>query len=117
MDEALESITAKVAIRATKAVLWHAATDAEELKRWFVRDARIDLREGGAYEFHWGKRNPGSGEFPVVMRGSCISVVPETTLKLTWNSPRWLLTFQLEDLGHETLLTVTAEGFVRGGGG
>ena len=48
------SIVQEVVIDAPADVVWRALTDAEELKRWFPIDARVEPRLGGSVWLSWG---------------------------------------------------------------
>lgn len=65
--------------------VWAAWTSSEGVKQWIVRDARIELRPGGAYEWYFLLDNrPG-------LRGGegcrVLSFSPERMLSFTWNAP------------------------------
>ena len=50
-----------VGIHASPAEVWLALTDPRELARWFVSEASIDLRAGGAYRWVFGEATGVSG--------------------------------------------------------
>jgi uncharacterized protein YndB with AHSA1/START domain len=47
-------ITRALYIAAAPERVYRAFTEREELERWFVTDADIELRPGGAYNLNWG---------------------------------------------------------------
>jgi uncharacterized protein YndB with AHSA1/START domain len=47
-------ITSELYIAAAPERIYRAFTEREELMRWFVTDADIELRPGGAYNLTWG---------------------------------------------------------------
>lgn len=57
MGQDTRTIEQEIAIAAPPDVVWRALTDAEELKRWFAVDARVDPGAGGKVWISWG---PGS---------------------------------------------------------
>jgi uncharacterized protein YndB with AHSA1/START domain len=46
--------TRELYIAAAPARVYRAFTERDELQRWFVTDAGIELRPGGAYNLTWG---------------------------------------------------------------
>ena len=109
------SSTFRITISQRPSVVWNALTRPNDLKRWFLREARLELYPDGNYKFFWGEKI--SGKYPVIMSGTCFEVVPEKFLKLTWNSPNDFVQFTLEGREDETLLTVHVDGFERGSKG
>ncbi len=67
-----------------RASVWKQWTTAEGL-RFVVKDARVDLRPGGFYEWYFLENNPPG------LRGSegcrILSFLPERMLSFTWNAP------------------------------
>ena len=57
--------------------LYAAWTEPEELRGWWPVEARVDLREGGEYEFRWPK-------IGVVLLGNYLEVRPGERLAFTW---------------------------------
>ncbi|GAB5558488.1 MAG: hypothetical protein SynsKO_01350 [Synoicihabitans sp.] len=105
-------------IAAPRARVWRALTDPPELATWFGREARVDLRVGGAYEILFLMDNPPGlqgGE------GNTInSFEPERWLDITWNAPpqfgplrdvRTHVRFELNDTGTETTVHLTHDGW------
>jgi uncharacterized protein YndB with AHSA1/START domain len=108
--------TFKVAISAPARTVWNALTNPDSLKRWFLREAVLELRPQGMYEFYWGERN-AAGNYPVVMSGQCLKVENEKILKLSWNTPEDFVQFSLEESGEETIVIAHVDGFERGSRG
>ena len=51
----MREIVKEVTVRATPDVVWRAITDAEELRRWFPIDARVQPGVGGSIWVSWGE--------------------------------------------------------------
>jgi uncharacterized protein YndB with AHSA1/START domain len=51
-----------IEIDAPVEAVWRAITEAEEVTRWYVQEARIDPRVGGTYEVSWGEGMDGASE-------------------------------------------------------
>ncbi|MCK6545352.1 SRPBCC domain-containing protein [Myxococcota bacterium] len=77
-----------------RAAVWSLWATAEGLKTWLVKDARVELRPGGAYEVLF------LDDRPVGTRGSegcrVLSFVRERMLSFTWNAPPHLATTRWE---------------------
>lgn len=58
-----------IEIDAPPEAVWRAITDAEEITRWYVPEARVDLREGGTYRVSWGEGMDGESEIAVIEPG------------------------------------------------
>lgn len=65
-------------IKASPERVFRALTEAEDLERWFVQKAEIDLRPGGAIRLEWG---PGSAEV-----GTIQVLEPPYRLSFTWEA-------------------------------
>lgn len=55
----------EIAIEAPADAVWRALTDAEELTRWFVEDARVTPGEGGTVWLSWGSDLAGESTIDV----------------------------------------------------
>lgn len=78
-------ITKEVVVAADRLTVWRAWTDPTELRTWFGRDARVELRVGGPYEILFLMDNPPGlqgGEGNTIQ-----SWEPNRFLAFTWNAP------------------------------
>ncbi len=66
----------EIFIRATPERVFRALTDKADLEAWFVKEATIDLRVGGALRLFWG---------PTFVEGTYLEVDPPHRLVFTWN--------------------------------
>ena len=55
-----------IEIDAPPEAVWRAITEAEEITRWYVPEAEVDLREGGRYRVSWGEGMEGTSEIAVL---------------------------------------------------
>jgi uncharacterized protein YndB with AHSA1/START domain len=81
----LPTISKRVEIAASAGEVWRAFTTAAGATGFFAPDAKIELRQGGAYELYFDpKARPGS-------RGSegmrVLAYLPERMLAFSWNAP------------------------------
>lgn len=51
----MKKVETEIEIEATPDEVWHALTNAEELKRWFPLDARVKPGPGGSVWLSWGE--------------------------------------------------------------
>lgn len=58
-----------IEIDAPLEAVWRAITDAEEITRWYVSEADVDLREGGTYHVSWGEGMDGESEIAALEPG------------------------------------------------
>ena len=89
-------------IQATPERVFKAITEKQELERWFVQKADIELRPGGTFRTEWA---PGVGE-----RGQVKEVKPSQLFSFTWEifSPTpTTITFALAKEQVGTLVTLT----------
>ncbi len=68
----------EVFINATPERVFQALTRKEELERWFVQKAELDLRPGGAISLDWG---PG-----MVETGKILVLEPPHRLSYSWEA-------------------------------
>ena len=107
-----KTIRKEVFIKATPERVFKALTQKEELERWFVQEAVVDLQPGGKIQTNWA---PGMGE-----HGKVQEVKPFELFSFSWEgqfspSPT-LLTFTLKLENDGTLLTLTHSGIGEGQG-
>lgn len=90
-------------IKAPAERVFRALTQKDELERWFVQIAEVELKPGGAIKTMW---TPEMGE-----HGKVVAVEPNKLFSFTWEGdftpPPTTLTFELEAENNGTLLTFT----------
>ena len=69
-------IEKEIFIRATPERVFRALTDKADLEAWFVKEATIDLRVGGALRLVWD---------PESVEGTFLEVDPPRRLVFTWD--------------------------------
>ncbi len=103
------SLEKELFIQASPERVFRALTEKDELERWFLVKAEIDLRPGGALRFDWG-----SGMSNV---GRIISLDPPYRLSYSWEalepSPT-TITFELTAENDGTLLRLVHTGIGEG---
>jgi len=72
------SLEKELFINATPERVFRALTEKEDLERWFLTKAEVDLRPGGAIRFEWG---PGAVEI-----GKILVLEPPHRLSYTWEA-------------------------------
>ncbi|HSW89012.1 MAG TPA: SRPBCC domain-containing protein [Candidatus Saccharimonadales bacterium] len=106
------TITKEIFIKATPQRVFKALTQKEELEKWFVQIAEVDLQPGGIIRTNW---TPEMGE-----HGEVKEVKPGEVFSFTWKgdfSPsETTLTFALKPENDGTLLTFTHSGIGEGKG-
>ncbi|HTP12915.1 MAG TPA: SRPBCC domain-containing protein [Bacteroidota bacterium] len=106
------TITKKQLIRATPERVFKALTQKEELERWFVKIAEVELKPGGTIRTEWA---PGVGE-----HGTVKEVKPPRLFRFTWEgqfSPTpTTISFELTKEQDSALLTLTHSGIGEGKG-
>ena len=102
-----------VGIHASPAEVFQALTDPGLLSRWFVSEASIELRPGGAYRWVFGEETSVSGPDPLIAAGEFVSIVPHELLRLhaVVEEVETDLEFRLDAWRDGTVLTVTHAGF------
>lgn len=107
-----KTITKERFIKATPERVFKALTEKAQLERWFVQQADIELKPGGAIRTNW---MPDMGE-----RGTIQEVVPGHSFVFTWEgdfSPQpTTLAFRLKEQDGGTLLSFTHSGIGEGAG-
>jgi uncharacterized protein YndB with AHSA1/START domain len=98
-----------ITIAAPIDVVWRALTDAEELTRWFPREARVTLGPGGSIWMRWDDRYDAE---------SLIEVwEPPRHLRIVFpaeGSRRLMTDYHLDGRGGSTVLRVVTSGFGAG---
>lgn len=72
------SIERELFINAPQERVFQALTEKEELERWFVQKADVDLRPGGALRFEWAADAVEVGTFQ--------SIEPSHRLRYSWEA-------------------------------
>ncbi len=100
-------------LKASPAEVYRALTEPEQLQRWFVEEASIDLREGG--EFRWVFGRPGGEPVsaPLVTTGRCAAVVKQELIRLKAliEDLETEVEFRIDPWRDGAILTVTHAGF------
>ncbi len=55
----------EIEIAAPIDLVWKAITNAAELSRWYVQEARVEEKEGGRYWVSWGSGQEGASRIEV----------------------------------------------------
>jgi uncharacterized protein YndB with AHSA1/START domain len=81
--ETTEEIRKTIVVDASPEIVFKALTDEKELVQWMPREAKMDARVGGEYEFkyHWGDRN-----LDTVLHGKILELEPNRRLSYTWDA-------------------------------
>ncbi len=107
-----KTITKSLFIRATPDRVFRALTQKEELERWFVKVADVELKPGGTIRTEWA---PGMGE-----HGTVKEVKPSRLFRFTWEgqfSPTpTTITFEIAEEKNGAFLTLTHSGIGEGKG-
>lgn len=102
------AVLKEVVIDAPPDVVWRALTDAEELKRWFPIDARVEPGLGGSIWISWG-----SG-----VEGKAPITAWEPNRHFQWTEERGpvklAIDFHLEAQGGKTVVRLVQSGFGAG---
>lgn len=107
-------IEQKVFVKAPVGDVFRALSDPSELRRWFLKSARVPAKAGEDYEFVWqgGYRH----------EGKVLEYVPNRRLSLSWPNrhggrTNWsTATFTVSKEGRGTLLHLRHAAFPREGG-
>jgi uncharacterized protein YndB with AHSA1/START domain len=102
------AFTRELFIAAAPERVYRAFTERDELTRWFVLDAELDLRPGGVYNLTWG---PGQH-----VEGTVVALDPPHRFTFNWLSDLGVTEIAVEFLAQAdgTLLRLTHAGI--GGG-
>ena len=102
-------IVKTIVVEAPPSQVFKALTDEKDLVQWMPKEAKMDARLGGEYEFkfYWAAKNAES-----VARGKIVELVPDKKLAYTFfstndpSSRASLLTWTLDEL-HDGSTRVT----------
>lgn len=83
MEPVVEEIKKTMVVDAPPEVVFKALTDERELIHWMPKEAKLDPRVEGKYEFkyHWASRN-----LDTVLKGNILEFVPNRRVSYTWDS-------------------------------
>jgi uncharacterized protein YndB with AHSA1/START domain len=78
-----EEIRKTIVVEAPPEAVFKALTDEKELVQWMPREAKMDARVGGEYEFkyRWADR-----ALDTVLRGKILELEPNRRLSYTWDT-------------------------------
>jgi uncharacterized protein YndB with AHSA1/START domain len=102
-----------IGIHASPAEVYQALTDPDLLRRWFVADAEIDLRPGGAYRWIFGPAIGDPNPETLVTTGEFLSVSKQELLRLKAmvEEAETEVEFRIDPWADGAILTVTHSGF------
>lgn len=99
-----KKVTVETTIEADAQEVWRALTEAEELKRWFPLDARVNPGPGGSIWLSWGEG--ADWEAPVEVWE------PNRHLRTVDPAPsKMAVDYFIESRGGETVLRIVHSGF------
>jgi uncharacterized protein YndB with AHSA1/START domain len=100
-------------LKASPAEVYRALTEPEELERWFVTEARVDLRPGGEFRWVFGRPGADPASAPLVTSGRCVAVVKQELLRLRAliEDLETEVEFRIDPWRDGAILTVTHSGF------
>ena len=96
-------------IKASPQRVFQALTTKEDLERWFLVKAEVDVRPGGAIRFEWGQ--------DMVEEGKILVCEPPHRLSYTWETfgpGPTTITFELTEENDGTRLHLTHTGIGEG---
>ncbi len=100
--------------QAKQETVFRALTDPQELTKWFLQDAQVQLKKGGTMKFVWSPKDKHEN--------TILELVPNRKLRITWPTMGWggtpktntYVTFNLTPRGKYTLLQIEHTGFGMG---
>lgn len=100
-------------IHASPAEVWRALTEPDELVRWFVAEAEVDLKPGGRFRWVFGRGSGDPGPTPLVTEGECLALARHETLRLRAliEELETEIEFRIDPWRDGSVLTVTHTGF------
>ncbi|MFD2168611.1 SRPBCC family protein [Tumebacillus lipolyticus] len=119
-DEALDTLAHLTGLAKTRQIVketvvpfpadrvYRAFIDSEQLVTWFVREADVDMRQGGSYRLR--------DQFPTDGTGYVLELVPNKRIRLSWqwymtSLPPTELSVELQSSSDETRVHVEHVGF------
>lgn len=103
----------EIEIDASRDAVWKAITDAEELTRWYVEDARVEPGEGGSQWVSWGQGTEVETRHQVWKPGErLVLTAPEGKEPTGWNAI--VIEYTLESAHGKTRLRLVQSGMPEG---
>jgi uncharacterized protein YndB with AHSA1/START domain len=119
MTETTDRIEKQIVLKAPRARVWRAITNARELGTWFGLDLHGELKEGETFRAKLTNKKYSH----ITLEMTVERMQPETLFSYRWHpnaiqedvdyssEPKTLVTFELEEHKDGTLLRVTESGF------
>jgi len=112
------AIVDSIAVKAPRATVFKALTDAKEMMRWFPTRVQSDARTGGKFKFEW---DFNAAEQNGSQTGAYLEVVPNEKISYTWQAGKepamsTTVTFTLSEADGETLVQLEHSGWGDGPG-
>lgn len=108
--EATRSLVKEIAIQAPPDAVWRALTDAEELRRWFPLDARVEPGKGGKIWVSWGEGMDGEQGIDIWEPGKHL----RTSVQGEGMPVPFATDYYIEVRGDTTILRLVSSGFGAG---
>ena len=109
------TITDAIVIRAPRATVFRALTDASELAQWMATSAESDPRQGGQFRYVFEFDDPSQNN---EQAGEYLEIVPDERVRLPWRFPfspkATTVDYALDGDGSETTVGFTHSGFEGG---
>jgi uncharacterized protein YndB with AHSA1/START domain len=107
---ATRSLVKEIAINAPPDAVWRALTDAEELRRWFPLDARVEPGKGGKIWVSWGEGMDGEQGIDIWEPGKHL----RTSVQSEGMPVPFATDYYIEVRGDTTVLRLVNSGFGAG---
>ena len=108
--DATRSLVKEIAIEASPDAVWRALTDAEELRRWFPLDARVEPGTGGKIWVSWGEGMDGEQGIDIWEPGKHL----RTSVQSEGMPVPFATDYYIEVRGDTTILRLVNSGFGAG---
>ncbi|HEX6644400.1 MAG TPA: SRPBCC domain-containing protein [Gemmatimonadales bacterium] len=109
-DAGTRSIGKEIAIAAPPDAVWRALTDAEELRRWFPADARVEPGVGGTIWVSWGGEMAWENPITIWEPGRHL----RTAMPAEPGAVPFAVDYYIEARGGATILRLVNSGFGSG---
>ena len=109
------TVTKEVLIDAPVEAVWKALTDAEELKRWFPLEARVEPGAGGSIFLSWGADCEGTAGISVWEPNRRFRWIERSPFAEKGGTEHMAVEWILEARGGKTLLRLVNSGFAAPG--
>lgn len=95
----------EIEIAAPPEAVWAALTEPDEMVKWYVEEASVEQREGGAYHVSWGEGMAGDGRIEVWDPPRHLCLVAESAVAPQLpDAPHTTEDYTLEVRGDRTVL-------------